>query len=53
MTKKEMRSHLKFLRQVIRDAEKAIDEGNWSDLAECCNDLDGTSALIREGIENR
>lgn len=53
MPKKQVLHHIRFLRLVLRDAEQALKANDWSALAECCNDLDGTSALIREGIEDR
>lgn len=53
MPKKQVLHHIRFLRLVLRDAERALKENNWDEIGTCCDDLDGTSALIREGIAER
>jgi hypothetical protein len=46
-TKTKARENLRYLRQMIREAEAAITRGDLTDLSEILNEIDGTSAQLR------
>lgn len=48
MTKTEARRHIAYLRAMLRDLNTKLDQP--SEVEDILNEIDGTSALLREGL---
>lgn len=47
------RYNLREIAAYVREAQKAVDKRDWSDLLEVLNEIDGFSAMVREAAESR
>lgn len=45
--------HWSYLREMVKQAGRALGKNDYDDLAEILNEIDGTSALLREYLEER
>jgi hypothetical protein len=51
MSKAKQHERIAYLREMLRQARRAVTEDDGHDLEEICNEIDGTCAQLREYAE--